>query len=665
MDERSQEDQERDMRDMVRRTEKMPNKTSGQRRDALKRLIDLAHSPYPKLKILAAAHLKNYIKDFPDLEDDAINAVYDLCEDPVTNVRISGYRAIVDVSMEQPKWVKRNADVLVQLLQSDEPEEVSVVKRALCQHLDLNPAVTLGVLCDQIVPADESMDDEEVAIRNRLRSLVLSFITGEAKRAIIERHTSIPGGAAEEALVSGLLRGIAKLTPVDAEILVKDILVSIPSFKPASARGKELLEAILDRAKVALKADLLPGSERVSLQQTRYYLELSSYVAVEKHIAQPSQLLRFYFTSMTSKMILMRLNEEAQLFVISHVADVLSAYEERPPQAAGASDADTAMLRRQIPDVCVLLLQVFSEANSAERKPWKACIVFLRACERNSVQVGRAFPSNEHPSKYPVTRNISNHLCPTIFSSLFEQSLIPSASKPQTPTASVPTAGTTDVSQGATSSSSNAPAKFERRIMNVKRKNEDRSAAGLPPKPQTSLPPSIHANGGPRNKFPEGDRQRSFTPQARQRASTVMGDAEMAQNSRPTSPEDQPRAAKRAKKGGGSETNDIPSLLSRMASTSSNGHSAIARERERTISAPGRGRIQSAAHGIDRSRPINSQDVDKDPVGGYSIKGAAKAAEHDSPPRSQLPSTSLLDRIQKKVAGREAGEQRKKNWTKT
>lgn len=58
-----------------------------QRRDALKRLIELAHSPFANLKVIAATNLKYFIKDFPDLEDDAINAVYDLCEDPVTQVR--------------------------------------------------------------------------------------------------------------------------------------------------------------------------------------------------------------------------------------------------------------------------------------------------------------------------------------------------------------------------------------------------------------------------------------------------------------------------------------------------------------------------------------------------------------------------------------------------
>jgi hypothetical protein len=124
--------------------------------------------------------------------------------------------------------VKRNADVLLQLLQSgeyiwssmfdswilpkcqakiiclDEPDEVIVVKKALTEHLDMDPRVTLGVLCDEIVPREEPMDEEEHAIRDRLRSLVLSFLTGEAKRAIVERH-ALPGSAAEEVLVTCLL----------------------------------------------------------------------------------------------------------------------------------------------------------------------------------------------------------------------------------------------------------------------------------------------------------------------------------------------------------------------------------------------------------------------------------------------------------------------------
>lgn len=78
------------------------------------------------------------------------------------------------------------------------------MKKALTEHLDMDPRITLGVLCDQIVPPQEPTDEEEQAIRDRLRSLVLAFLTGEAKRAIVERH-AVPGSSAESVLVQGLL----------------------------------------------------------------------------------------------------------------------------------------------------------------------------------------------------------------------------------------------------------------------------------------------------------------------------------------------------------------------------------------------------------------------------------------------------------------------------
>ena len=96
-------------------------------------------------------------------------------------IRIGGYKAIVRMSEEQPRWLERNVDVLVQLLQSgafprlmlrllcscrfslhtDEPEELAVVKTALIQHLEFDSRVSLVVLCDQIVTPDDPMEDED------------------------------------------------------------------------------------------------------------------------------------------------------------------------------------------------------------------------------------------------------------------------------------------------------------------------------------------------------------------------------------------------------------------------------------------------------------------------------------------------------------------------
>jgi hypothetical protein len=223
-----------------------------QRREAFQELIALTHSRHPLLKSYAAGHIHVFFNDVPDLEEDAINAVYDLCEDQDSKVwradlagltlinpllclqvRMDGYHAVTQVSSVQHKWVKRNTDVLVQLLQSgkffqtsnpshtpsfsiliisgtrslssiDEPEEVAVVKVALLKHLDMDPPVTLGVLCDQIVPLEEDLDDDERQTRERLRSLVLSFLATDAMGAI-QKYTDPPGSEAEHVLVAQLI----------------------------------------------------------------------------------------------------------------------------------------------------------------------------------------------------------------------------------------------------------------------------------------------------------------------------------------------------------------------------------------------------------------------------------------------------------------------------
>ncbi|KZT10939.1 uncharacterized protein LAESUDRAFT_721349 [Laetiporus sulphureus 93-53] len=657
MEARSQEDQEREIRDLLRQAERKPLKSPA-RRNALKRLIDLAHSPYPKLKAIAAHNLKTFITDFPDLEDDAINAVYDLCEDPVTKVRISGYAAIVDVSREQLKWVKRNADVLVQLLQSDEPDEVTYVKRALNQHLDMDPATTLGVLCDQIIPMDEPLDEEEQIIRSRLRSLVLSFMTGEAKRAIIDRHTSTPGSVAEETLVMGLLKAVEKLTPADVDVIVKEILLALPSFKPSSPRSKQLLEVVLDRTKALLKSDLSSGSDRSPLTNVRYWLDLAAYIALENRVAHPSDLLRFYFTTLSSRMMLLRLDEDAQFFVLSRIADALSAYEKGPPEGSSSTHAEDALLRKQTPDICVVLLQIFSEANAAQR-PWKACRTFLRTCLRHKKEYKWTVPSHLLPILQSIQGSAEIQAREGRLDNVEDiqsliRSLLQPVSKPMPVVSKAPAAAVTNTSEGMSSSS--ATVKSERRIMNVKRKREGRPA-GLPPRPVTT--PPANGNGSAAiGARPEQGKRASV--EYRQRATTVPATVGTQESGHSIPSDDQPRATKRAKKGGGVEgAKEVPSLLSRLETVTMNDKASV--ERAASILA-GKRRVESAPVLLGSSQETSS-DVDMRPVEGYSIKGAATRVT--SPDDLGPIKTSLLDRLQSASIGRGVGGQMKKRRTRS
>ncbi|KAJ7586490.1 hypothetical protein C8J56DRAFT_944745, partial [Mycena floridula] len=50
-----------------------------------------------------------------------------ICEDPSSQVQIQDYGTITQLSKMEKRWVKRNPDVLLQLLQSDKEAEVKVV----------------------------------------------------------------------------------------------------------------------------------------------------------------------------------------------------------------------------------------------------------------------------------------------------------------------------------------------------------------------------------------------------------------------------------------------------------------------------------------------------------------------------------------------------------
>jgi hypothetical protein len=120
----------------------------------------------------------------------------------------------VAVSKEDKGILKRNVDVLVQLLQcgkhnpslrtvvrhsraeeTDDPEEAVHIQQGLEQHLAIEPSVTMTVLCDQL-----SWTEDEQGNREQLRTLVLEFLA----RSIGPLNIAI-GRSSDRILVEGII----------------------------------------------------------------------------------------------------------------------------------------------------------------------------------------------------------------------------------------------------------------------------------------------------------------------------------------------------------------------------------------------------------------------------------------------------------------------------
>lgn len=139
---------------------------------------------------------------------------------------------------------------------------------------------------------------------------------------------------------------------------MKDILLSLPSFGRYSKPGDELLDSILAEAKATFKTESPSEGEVSPLTRTRYYLDLAAYIAIEKHAATPTNLLRFYCSTFASRITLMRVAEEMRVFVIDNFANSLSALQENAPKMVSPSAEEVVLLRNIAVDACSVLLSV-------------------------------------------------------------------------------------------------------------------------------------------------------------------------------------------------------------------------------------------------------------------------------------------------------------------
>ncbi|KAH9026688.1 hypothetical protein EDB83DRAFT_2319748 [Lactarius deliciosus] len=222
-------------------------------------------------------------------------------------------------------------------LQSDEPEEIAVIKMVLVQHLELDSKVTLGVLCDQVVPPDDPMEDEDKTIHERLQALVVAFLAQDPRTNPRKPLRAQLQGQRRIQILRGR-RGEDRRGHSRLPALVQ--------------RGNELVLLLLTRAAEAPWEDLTPGRTPSSPQQCRGYLDLSDLLCHAKGAADLAQLLRFYCTSsLMRKMTLGRLPQDSRAFFVARLAGALAPRGHR--KSPGSSKL--ASMGRQLVDALTII----------------------------------------------------------------------------------------------------------------------------------------------------------------------------------------------------------------------------------------------------------------------------------------------------------------------
>jgi hypothetical protein len=127
-----------------------------------------------------------------------------------------------------------------------------------------------------------------------------------------------------------------------------------------SPQGNRLLQVLLDKAKGSLRDDTRSGPP--SLKTTRFFLDLASFLTVEKQVASPAELLRFNCQCL-GKMALSGFPQGDYLYFIQSTAEALAASEDvhrKHPDSINA--VQLTSLREQVATSSPNLINV-SEMN--------------------------------------------------------------------------------------------------------------------------------------------------------------------------------------------------------------------------------------------------------------------------------------------------------------
>ncbi|KAM8860925.1 apoptosis inhibitor 5 [Synchiropus picturatus] len=154
----------------------------GQHKDAYQVILDGVKGG-PKEKRLAAQFIPKFFSSFPELADAAINAQLDLCEDDDVSIRRQAIKELPRFAAVEN--IVRVADILTQLLQTDDTTEFNQVTASLISIFKMDAKGTLGGLFSQILQGEDVVRERAIKfLSTKLKTLPEDVMTKEVEEYI-------------------------------------------------------------------------------------------------------------------------------------------------------------------------------------------------------------------------------------------------------------------------------------------------------------------------------------------------------------------------------------------------------------------------------------------------------------------------------------------------
>ncbi|GBP03841.1 Apoptosis inhibitor 5 [Eumeta japonica] len=130
-----------------------------------------------KEKRLASQFIAKFFNSFPNLADQAIEAQFDLCEDEDVAIRKQAIKDLPSLCKERKEHTHKIADILAQILQSEDPTEINIVSNSLLTVLKNDPKSALSGIFSQTHQGTDSEVVNEV-----VRERCIKFLASKVKQ---------------------------------------------------------------------------------------------------------------------------------------------------------------------------------------------------------------------------------------------------------------------------------------------------------------------------------------------------------------------------------------------------------------------------------------------------------------------------------------------------
>ncbi|XP_037071358.1 LOW QUALITY PROTEIN: apoptosis inhibitor 5-like [Pollicipes pollicipes] len=202
-------------------------------------------------KRLASQFIARFFKHFPSLADQTIDSILDLCEDEDTSIRKQAIKDLPQLCRESRTFLPKIADVLAQLLQSDDTSEIKEVHSSLTVLFKIDAKGTLYGLFSQI----QSEEMEDSLIRER----AIKYLAAKVKTFDSDVMTK----EAQEILWNETKKSLKDVTGEEFVQFV-DILSGTQTGRTVSGH-QQLLQLICDQLDAATKVELADPEARDKL----------------------------------------------------------------------------------------------------------------------------------------------------------------------------------------------------------------------------------------------------------------------------------------------------------------------------------------------------------------------------------------------------------------